>query len=99
MSTLESSHRRAHRPRSRVAGVLIATGTLVAVAIAAVFIFAFAGRSTTGSPRPATVAAHAPYAPLIQYRGTGQPPTTVATLGAPPTVGLLRAEHSYGAVP
>ncbi len=89
------------RRQTRLAGALAAAGALVGVAVAALFIFAFAGKSTTSSARLAT-GAQAPYQPLIQYRGTGQPATAPASHlapGAPSTVGLLRAEHSYGAVP
>ncbi len=101
MSTVETIQRPAHRRRGGTAGALAAVGALVAVAVAALFIFAFAGKNTTSSARPAT-GAQAPYQPLIQYRGTGQPPTASTTHlapGAPPAAGLLRAEHSYGAVP
>ena len=101
MSIVETIQRPAHKRRSGRAGALAAVGALVAVAVAALFISAFAGKNTTSPARPA-IGAQAPYTPLIQYRGTGQPPTAPATHlapGAPPTVGLLRAEHSYGTVP
>jgi hypothetical protein len=101
MSTVESLQRITPRRRTRLAGTLIAAGTVIAVAVAALFIFAFAGKSTTSTAQPAA-GGKTPYAPLIQYRGTGQPPTAPGahpTSGSPPTGGLLRAEHSYGAVP
>lgn len=100
MSTAQSIRRTAPKPRNRFAGALAAVAALVAIAVATVFI-ALPGRHATNSAR-ATARAQNPYVPLIQYRGTGQPPTapvTYRTPGAPSTTGLLRAEHSYGAVP
>jgi hypothetical protein len=100
MSTVETIRRAAPKPRTRFAGAFAAVGALVAVAVATLFIFSLAGKNTTGAAR-ATARGGEPYVPLIQYRGTGQPPSASATnvAGAPPTIGLLRAEHSYGAVP
>ncbi len=101
MSTIETSQRIAPKRPARLAGVLVAVGALIAVAVAGLFIFAFAGKSTTTSARSAT-GDQPTYQPLIQYRGTGQAPTAPTTHpapGAPRTTGLLRAEHSYGAVP
>ncbi len=86
--------------RSTFAGALVAIGALVAVAVAILFIVIPAHGHTTNATGP-TIRSQ-PYAPLIRYRGTGQPPAaaaTHATPGAQPTTGLLRAEHSYGAVP
>ncbi len=99
MSTVESIQGVAPKRRSRLAGTLIAAGALVALAIAALFLFAFTGKNTTSSAHLAT-GSQTPYQPAIQYRGTGQPPTsTHLSSGAPPTAGLLKAEHSYGEVP
>ena len=98
MSTVESVRRTA--PKPRFAGALAAAGALVALAVATLCI-ALPGGPTTSSA-PATAGSQTPYVPMIQYRGTGQSPTAPAahlTPGAPSTVGLLRAEHSYGAVP
>jgi hypothetical protein len=72
---------------------IVAVSGLVAVAVAMLFILGTTARHTTNSAR-ATVGSHAPYVPLIQYPGTGQPPTAAAshsTPGARPTAGLLKA--------
>ncbi len=100
MSTVENTQSPTGKRRSGLASAFAVAGALVAVAVAALFISAFNGKTT--SPTQPSSGAPASYAPLIQYRGTGQPPAAPAvhlTPGAPPTVGLLRAEHSYGAVP
>jgi hypothetical protein len=103
MSTIESIRRAAPKPRTRFAGAITAVGALVAIAVATLFIVALAGKHTAGSAR-ASAHGEQPYVPLIQYRGTGQPSGAQATnitpgTGAPQTIGLVRAEHSYGAVP
>jgi hypothetical protein len=79
------------------------SGTLAAaVALVSILTVLFLP-STSGSIRPRpTAIGSAANVPLIQYRGTGQPPAAPAshsTSEASPPVGLLRTEHSYGAVP
>jgi hypothetical protein len=100
MSTVESVASASSKRRKTLAGATVAIGTLIAVAIAILFILIPAAGHTNGSVRP-TARPQAPYVPLIQYRGTGQPPTVAGTqsTAAQLTTGLLRAEHSYGAVP
>ncbi len=101
MSIVESIQGVAPKRRSRLGGTLIAAVALVALAVAALFLFSFTGKNTTSSVHMAT-GGQTPYQPAIQYRGTGQRPTAPATRTAPvapPTVGVLRAEHSYGHVP
>ncbi|MBV9421473.1 MAG: hypothetical protein JOZ98_01050 [Solirubrobacterales bacterium] len=97
MSTIQTTLTPA--PIRRSSAVVAAAGALLAVGIAVMFLVL---ASPTRSSH--TVIGHPPptYYPLIEYRGTGAPPPTRATPltpGAPPTTALLRAEHSYGAVP
>lgn len=84
------------RPLRRVLAVTAAMLVLVAIVLATTLT----GPHTIGSAPPAA-ATHAPYVPLIQYRGTGAPPAPTRRLvtATRPSTGLLRAEHSYGAVP
>ncbi len=99
MSSLQSLDPRgsaAMPPRVRGALVL---GALVAVLVITAVMQPV--RHLTRPVRPLN-AAQAAYLPLIQYRGTGASPHAPSlriTTGAPRTTGLLRAEHSYGALP
>lgn len=70
MSTAQSITHAIPRFRIGLRMGLVALGALVALAVAVVILVA-AGTSRTSSTSPA---AH--YAPLIQYPGTGTPPTT-----------------------
>lgn len=92
----------AHTPqvtfkRSRVG--MIVTGLVALLAIAAaVLVFTVPGGSH------ATVVSHqtsAPYAPLIQYHGTGAAPQSTGNAATAHNSGpaYIRAEHSYGMVP
>jgi len=80
----------------RVLAVSAAGLIVLAIALSA----ALSGPRSTGATA-ALPAAQSAYVPLIHYRGTGAPPVAARRLVtmAPPTRGLLRAEHSYGAVP
>jgi hypothetical protein len=98
LQSLESPAAKVGPARVRGAVVLAA---LVAIAAMIAITIGLTRRHTTGATRSA-VTTHTSYVPLIQYRGTGAPPVapvTHVTTGAGSTTGLLRAEHSYGAVP
>ena len=101
MSTIESIQRAAPKPRTRSAGALVAIGAVLALAVAMLFILTLNSSQHTATSARSAAHSHVPYMPMIQYRGTGQTPAAArqSTTGAPPTIRLLRAEHSYGAVP
>lgn len=101
MSTTPSTRRAQSQPHARLSRTVLAAGALITVTIAALFILSLAGKHAGTRVQPAALSP-ASNAPLIRYRGTGQPPAAPATdssLGAPRPTRLLRAEHSYGAVP
>jgi hypothetical protein len=101
MSTLAQTPRAEQRSPSRVGMAVAAVGTLVAIAVAIVFLtLPGSSRTTTATHSAATHGRAAASAPLIQYRGTGAPPVRPLNQSAPVLRSTpLRHVASYGAVP
>jgi hypothetical protein len=106
MSTFDANLR--SRPTFKVATgkVLAASGAILAIGVAALFLVLMGAGASHRSQSPA--ATH--YPPMIQYHGTGAPPVfrsnrVAVTSGSSDGVsgsgipGDIRTEHSYGAVP
>lgn len=102
MSTIQTSPSASPKLLGRLTAATIATGVVAMLALATVIVL-ISSSGHTGAATAATGRSDALYAPLIQYRGTGQRPPTIATARSArwtyPTTGLRRAEHSYGTVP
>ena len=100
MSAVQRSPSVTTKHRSTFANATV-VGTLVAVAVAMLFILSLIAGHASNHTRTA-VRTEGRYAPLIQYRGTGQPPA--AAPHAPDAGGAAndwaaQSQHSYGAVP
>jgi hypothetical protein len=94
VTTLQSTDRLAHKVPAGTRTLIATLGALIAVGATILFL------ALPGTTKPVARRLAPTYYPLIQYRGTGAPPVAPATAqGARPTVGFLRAEHSYGPVP
>ena len=98
MSTLQTASRRTPTIRHGSGTLLGLLSGLIAVAATAVVL------TTVGTTRTRPVTGSRPAATyaLIQYRGTGAPPTATPTQRPPAAksvTSFIRTEHSYGAVP
>jgi len=92
MTTLHSTDRLGHKLRARTGTVITALGALIAVGVT----IALLALTATSTPHLLAHNQSPPAHPLIQYPGTGAPPSAAATQTA---ASYIRAEHSYGAVP
>jgi hypothetical protein len=77
-------------PMRRTGAIVTATGVLLAVGIAVLFLALVGGRGAGHAPDAKQAQ---PYYPLIQYHGTGAPPAHHAPLVS------SRGSNFYGAQP
>lgn len=93
MSTLDSTVQRRSGLKVAVRAAAVAIGALVALA-AALLILTLSGTGQTRVVRAAQPAT--PPQPLIQYRGTGQPPATAPSI---PEASRQTGNAGHGLVP